>query len=183
MDFSHYSDQPVQMAVDLINTYSPVTGTDTLTEPSDVSRFIEEGEENWCRPGWSPTDEDVEEIRQLRDRLRKVFETPEQSEAADILNQILADVVAVPRLSVHGEGPHLHFEADGGSPARWLGAITAMGLSAAMIEGGFDRFGRCDSSTCDDVYVDTSRNKSRRNCSETCTTRENVAAYRSRNKS
>ena len=61
-----------------------------------------------------------------------------------------------------------------------LGAVTAMALSVALIEGGYERFGKCHSSTCDDVYVDISRNRSRRHCSDTCTTRENVAAHRAR---
>jgi predicted RNA-binding Zn ribbon-like protein len=55
-----------------------------------------------------------------------------------------------------------------------------MGLSVALIEGGFDRFGRCNASTCDDVFVDGSRNHSRLHCSDKCTTRENVAAHRAR---
>jgi len=79
-----------------------------------------------------------------------------------------------------GAEPHLHFEPMDASPARWLGAVTAMGLSTVLIEDGLDRFGMCGSTTCDDVFVDTSRNKSRRHCSDTCTTRENVAAYRER---
>lgn len=182
MDFSHYNDQPVQMAVDLVNTYDTVSSQEKLLSPENVSLFVKEAEANWCGPGWAPEESDLREVRALRTRLRSVFEAATETDAAEILNSILADVGAVPRLSVHGEGPHLHFEARGESPARWLGAITAMGLTTAMIEGGFERFGRCGSSTCDDVYVDTSRNKSRRNCSETCTTRENVAAYRSRQK-
>jgi predicted RNA-binding Zn ribbon-like protein len=55
-----------------------------------------------------------------------------------------------------------------------------MGLTVAIIEGGYERFGTCSSSTCDDVFVDGSRNRSRRHCSDTCTTRENVAAHRAR---
>lgn len=91
---------------------------------------------------------------------------------------------ATPRVSLHhGAAPHLHFEPGDAGPARWLGAITAMGLSIALIEGGYDRFGVCASATCEDVYVDTSRNRSRRHCSGSCTTRENVAAYRRRQKS
>ena len=61
-----------------------------------------------------------------------------------------------------------------------VGAVGAMGLTTALIEGGFERFGRCASTTCDDVFVDTSRNRSRLHCSESCTTRESVAAYRRR---
>ncbi len=182
MDFSHYNDQPVQMAADLVNTFDVVSGEEKLVTAQDVSAFIDAGDADWCRPGWEPSDRDLHEVRALRSRLRSVFDSDSDVAAAEILNELLKDVGAVPRVSVHGDGPHLHFEAAGGSPARWLGAITAMGLSTALIEGGFDRFGTCDSATCDDVYVDTSRNKSRRNCSEKCTTRENVAAYRSRQK-
>lgn len=180
MDFSHYSDEPVAMAVELVNTRDELTDVDKLATPADVAVFIDAHDAEWCRPGWVPEERDLHEIRALRARLRAVFHARDQAEAAQLLNAILADVSAVPRVSVHGDDPHLHFEPEEGSPARWLAAITAMGLSVALIEGGFDRIGVCDSSTCNEVYVDTSRNKSRRHCSDTCTTRENVAAYRAR---
>lgn len=107
----------------------------------------------------------------------------DEEAAARLLNEILADVAAMPRVSVYaGAEPHLHFEPMEGSPAGWLGAVTAMGLSIVLVEDGLDRFGICSSSTCGDVFVDTSRNRSRRHCSDTCTTRENVAAYRERQK-
>ena len=182
MDFSHYSDAPVQVAVDLVNTLDVVAGDDSLATPDDVTLFLEMHDEgDWCRPGWRAQEGDLHEVRALRARLRKVFEAADETAAAAVINGILADVEAVPRLSVHaGAEPHLHFEPQDGSPARWLGAVTAMGLSVALIEGGFERFGTCQSTTCEDVFVDTSRNKSRRHCSDTCTTRENVAAYRAR---
>lgn len=181
MDFSHYSDAPVHMAVDLVNTRNPVTDNDLLKAPEDVAAFLVANDgADWCRPGWVPVESDLHEVRALRARLRSVFQAADEHAAAAIINGILSDVEAVPRVSVHGAGPHLHFEPLDGSPARWLGAVTAMGLSVAMIEGGFERFGTCGSTTCQDVFVDTSRNRSRRHCSDTCTTRENVAAYRAR---
>ena len=182
MDFSHYSDAPVQVAVDLANTLNVITQEDELATPADVERFLEiHGEGEWCRPGWKAAVSDLHEVRALRARLREVFEASDDAGAARAINTILADVVAVPFLSVHaGADPHLHFEPQDGAPERWLGAVAAMGLSVALIEGGFDRFGTCKSMTCDDVFVDTSRNRSRRHCSDTCTTRENVAAYRAR---
>jgi predicted RNA-binding Zn ribbon-like protein len=181
MDFSHYNDHPVDLAVDLVNTLDAADGSEGLLTPSDVARFIDTHEnQDWCSPGWQPTDRDLHEVRALRSRLREVWLSNDEEEAAAVLNAILNDVHAVPRLSVHGEGPHLHFESRDASPARWLGAITAMGLTVAMIEGGFDRFGVCASGTCEDVFVDTSRNHSRLHCSGKCTTRENVAAHRAR---
>jgi predicted RNA-binding Zn ribbon-like protein len=180
MDFSHYSDQPVQLAVDLVNTYEMASGTETLGAPADVTTFIESHDGDWCRPGWEPGERDLHEVRALRSRLRQVFDADTDEEAAEVLNGLLADMGAVPRVSVHGETPHLHFESEADSPARYLGAIAAMGLSVALIEGGFDRFGICHSSSCDDVFVDVSRNHSRLHCSDKCTTRENVAAHRAR---
>lgn len=180
MDFSHYSDQPVQMAVDLVNTLDAISSEEKLTSPEDVSDFIHGHDGDWCKPGWKADESDLDEVKILRSQLRRVFDAADEKEAADVINSILSDAVAVPRLSLHGEGPHLHFETEEDSPARWLGAVTAMGLTVALIEGGYERFGRCDSSTCADVFVDTSRNRSRRHCSDTCTTRENVAAHRAR---
>jgi predicted RNA-binding Zn ribbon-like protein len=180
MDFSHYSDRPVQMAVDLVNTLNAVSGEEKLTSPEDVTDFIRSRDGDWCKPGWKAAGSDLHEVRALRSRLRKVFDATDEKEAADVINSVLSDAAAVPRLSLHGDGPHLHFETEEDSPARWLGAVTAMGLTVALIEGGYERFGSCNSSTCDDVFVDTSRNRSRRHCSDTCTTRENVAAHRAR---
>jgi len=180
MDFSHYSDEPVQMAVALINSIDVVTGEEQLETAEDLATFIAVWDGDWFGADLSPSDSDLREVRALRSRLREVFTAADDREAAASLNALLEDVSATPRVSVHGEGPHLHFEPEGSSPARWLGAVGAMGLTTALIEGGFERFGRCASTTCDDVFVDTSRNRSRLNCSDSCTTRENVAAYRRR---
>ena len=181
MDFSHYSDRPVQVAVDLVNTFDVVSGEDALSTPADVAGFVETSLEDWDHLDFDPSERDLHETRALRSRLRQVWEAEGGTGAADVLNALLTDVSAIPRVSIHGSTPpHLHFEPKAGGVARWLGAITAMGLSVALIEGGFDRFGRCNSSTCDDVFVDTSKNRSRLHCSDTCTTRESVAAYRRR---
>jgi predicted RNA-binding Zn ribbon-like protein len=180
MDFSHYSGEPVQMAVDVVNTFNSVSGEDALTSPDAVTEFIWSRDADWCKPGWKATQDDLNEVVALRSRLRSVFDAANESEAATMINAVLSEADAVPRLSLHGAGPHLHFESDDDSPATRLGAVTAMGLTVAIIEGGYERFGTCSSSTCDDVFVDGSRNRSRRHCSDTCTTRENVAAHRAR---
>ena len=181
MNFSHYSDQPVAIAVDLANTIDVVSGDDALTSAHDLRAFIEHHNQGWCTPDWVPTERDVQEVRALRSRLRKVFNAVDVKTAAEMLNAALADASASPRVSVHNDkAPHFHFEPDGGNPARWLGAVTAMGLAVALVEGGLDRLGSCASTTCEDVFVDTSRNRSRSHCSDTCTTRENVAAFRKR---
>lgn len=181
VDFSHYSDAPVAMAVDLVNTRDTVTGIDSLADPADVSAFLLHCGEDFCPPEWDAAEKDLHEVRALRARLREVFTAKDAATAAAVVNSVLVDVGANPRVSVHDDvPPHLHFEPDTHSPARWLGAVTAMGLAVALIEGGLDRLGVCGSGTCAKVFIDTSRNRSRHHCSDTCTSRENVAAYRRR---
>lgn len=180
MDFSHYTDETVQTAVDLVNTYEEFNALEHLATPSDLEAFLAAHGGALSPPDFEIDDVDLDEVKALRSRLRNVFTAPDEAVAAAVLNGILSDVVATPRVSVHGTGPHLHFEPVDATPARWLGSVTAMALSVAIIDGGIERMGVCRSSTCGDVFVDTSRNRSRRHCSDTCTTRENVAAYRER---
>ena len=180
MDFSHYTDQPIQTAVDLVNTYEDFNAVEHLDTTDDLSEFLASHAPDFDPPAGSVTEKDLHEVRAVRSRLREVFTATDDPAAAAAVNALLVDVGATPRVSLHGEGPHLHFEPDHATAARWLGAVTAMGLGVAMIEGGLDRLGVCDSSSCGDVFIDTSRNRSRRFCSDTCATRENVAAYRAR---
>ncbi len=181
MDFSHYSAEPVAVAVNLTNTFDVATGEDKLRTPGDVVAFIEAELGEWGDTPADLTDKDLHATRALRSRLREVWEAPTAEQAAAAINEILEAVSARPRISVHGDTPaHLHFEPESGDPVMDLGAVAAMGLSVALIEGGWDRFGTCSSAACDDVYIDVSKNRSRRHCSDTCTTRESVAAYRAR---
>ena len=59
-------------------------------------------------------------------------------------------------------------------------AESLMGLSTLVCDLGATRLGVCDASGCDHVFVDTSPNQSRRYCSDRCSSRANVAAYRAR---
>lgn len=178
MDFTHYTDLPVRLAVELVNTRSELTGEERLATPDDLARFLaEHGGE------WSVTEEDLGRVRRVRERLRAAMEAPDEGAAAEMLNQILQEVRAVPRVTLHGDDgpPHLHFEPEEPrDPAGWLGAAAAMGLAVVLCEHGRERFGVCEASNCRDVYVDASKNRSRRYCSEGCTTRESVAAFRRR---
>ncbi len=183
MDFSHYSDETVTLAVDLVNTLEVFGDSESLERPGDVERFLDEHAPGWPRGRRSLTHADLHEVKAIRSRLRSIFSAVDAAQAAEHLNALLDDVAATPRVSTHGGRPHLHVEPAVAGVAGWLGAVTAMGLSVALIEGGMERMGICESSTCDDVFVDTSRNRSRRHCSDTCTTRENVAAHRRRRRS
>ena len=183
MNFTTYSDLAVQMAVDLVNTRNPLTEGDNLTTVADLHSFLAGYERDWPGQDWHPgrpTRQDLRDVLQLRTALRAVFATENADDAAALLNEILADAAAVPRISTHSEGPHFHFEPHNGGAASWLATATAMGLGVALCDGGLERFGLCSSHSCVDVFVDGSKNRSRRHCSRTCATRKNVAALRQR---
>lgn len=177
MYFNHYTNRPVDLAVKLVNTERAV---DEIPTPEALLDFIEPWRDLWEGVARRPTGKDMKEVRALRTSLREVFAADDARSAAERINTILSDHGAEPRVSLHTGEPHLHFEPIGSSMSSWLGAVTAMGLAAVIVEDGVDRFGMCGASDCDDVYVDTSRNRSRRHCSNTCSTREAVAAHRRR---
>ncbi|MGH8951018.1 MAG: ABATE domain-containing protein [Acidimicrobiia bacterium] len=168
----------MDLAVELVNTdESDGDEIGTLAELEDfLSQF-----EHLRPPGTKPaTETDLKKLHALRDRLRQVFDAPDEAAAVQHLNSILATNQAVPVLSLHDGAPHMHYEPVGTSVTSWVGAMTAMGLAGVVAEHGVSRFGSCQASSCRDVFVDTTRNRSRVHCCGTCSTREAVAAYRRR---
>ena len=178
MDFSHYSTDPVDLAIALVNS-SEEPGQ-ALASLDDLNAFLDGYETLWDGVARPPAAKDLDGARRLKEALREVIASPDNETAATRINEILSDHGAEPRVSYHNGSPHLHFEPVGSKMIDWLGAITAMGLASVIVDHGIDRFGVCAASTCNDVYIDTSRNRSRKNCSSTCSTREAVAAYRKR---
>jgi predicted RNA-binding Zn ribbon-like protein len=178
MNFSHYTDRPAQLAVDLVN--SDEIKDDQISNLAELEAFLDEYQDLRPRADLSPEPADLTALHALRDRLREVFESPDETTAMDRLNQILSENEAIPRLSMHDGHPHLHFEPIGSSLSSWVAAITAVGLAGVMVEHGISRFGSCQASNCRDVFIDTTRNRSRIHCCSTCSTREAVAAYRKR---
>ena len=178
MYFNHYTNRPVRLAVDLVNTDQ--TDHDAIGDPELLVEFLEGYRELWEGVAQEPKLTDLAAVQRLRAALRTVMSAPDEESATEAVNQILKDYGAMPRVSLHSGAPHLHFEPINSTLPSWLGATTAMGLAAVIVEHGLERFGVCDASDCKDVYVDSSRNRSRRHCSNTCSTREAVAAYRKR---
>lgn len=182
MDFASYRDDSVALAVDLVNTYGWVSGVETLRTADDLRAFLAE----WQGP--SPADraevetKDLEAVRSLRASLHEAFSSPEVGGAVEALNRILSASGATPVLSAHDGAPHLHFEPATDDLGDWMAVVTAMGVAAVIADEGFDRIGVCHADGCRDAFIDTSRNRSRRHCSDGCRSRENVAAYRRRHR-
>jgi len=179
VNFTGYTDEAVRLTVDLVNTYNPRRDTDRLDAPAALSEVLDKHQFTYSR---TITGRDLEQVRTLRRRLRAVFETESESEAASIINAVLAESGALPRLTDHdGKHWHVHYTSEETPLVDRLGSETAMGLAVVITDGGFDRMRVCQGEGCLDVFVDMSRNRSRRFCSpEICGNRASVTAYRQR---
>jgi predicted RNA-binding Zn ribbon-like protein len=130
------------------------------------------------------TAEDADELQGIAAELRMVFEAVARDDvdaAARQVNKLLAWTGARPWLDSHDEqGWHLHFHGSGDTMANGWAAGCATGLAVVLGTEDRGRLGVCTAPRCDRVYVDTSRNGTRRFCSTTCQNRVKTAAFRSR---
>ena len=131
-------------------------------------------------------DRDVRALRRFQRDLRLVFEaasTCQETVVVERLNMLLAEHPVTPYIAGHdSQSWHLHVSDRAASVADVLIAEALMGLAVVVCDFGATRPGVCQASGCDQVFVDTSPNCSRRYCSERCSSRANVAAYRARRK-
>lgn len=116
--------------------------------------------------------------------LRAVFESADEGHldgAAARVNALLATTQARPQLDKFPDGRwSLHFHgADDSLVVGWAaGCASALALALGSDLAG--RLGVCDAPSCDRVYVDESKNGTRRFCSARCQSRVKAAAHRSR---
>ncbi|APU42144.1 CGNR zinc finger domain-containing protein [Streptomyces sp. NPDC056254] len=182
MELAHYSD----FAVRLVNTEEPARNKDALTSVDAVRALFGASQQMARRV----TDGDVTRFRNVRGRLRAVFEAADGGDhvlAVDLLNSLLMEFPVSPQVSGHetldDDGRpdwHIHLAEHPSNASAGYAAMAAMGLAFALTEHGPDRLGLCQAAPCRNAYLDTSTNRSRRYCSDRCATRANVAAYRAR---
>jgi predicted RNA-binding Zn ribbon-like protein len=134
--------------------------------------------------GREATWEEAAELCFVAAELRGVFEAVSAGaidDAAAQVNAVLIRTGARPELERHdGQSWHLHFHAaDNSLPNGWA-AGCATGLAVVLGGSGADRLGVCTAPGCDRVFVDTSRNGTRRYCSTSCQNRVKTAAFRAR---
>ncbi|WP_066370025.1 CGNR zinc finger domain-containing protein [Herbidospora mongoliensis] len=173
MNFNSHTDAVVEMAVTLVNTLTP---GERRGRPYAVPRK----EELSAELGHDLTEDDVAELSGYAAELRVAF-SGDLDRACTTINRLLAATDARPHLTGHdGEPWHLHFHGAGGT---WGGNWTAScATSLAIVLGGefHDRLGVCTADRCDRVFVDVSRNGTRRFCSTACQNRTKTAAFRAR---
>ena len=153
--------------------YVAPSGTELCRELADVL----------VRRGHRPIVEtsDAEVLSRFAVDARAVFEAvadEEEDMAADRINALLAWTKPRPRLDRHDDGWNMHFHG----PTDRLGEGWAAGCAAALTmavgSAGRGRLGICEAPRCDRVYVDRSKNGTRRFCGLNCQNRVKNAVHR-----
>ena len=174
--FDNYMEEALDTAIDLANSLDVVSGEEYLTNADAVGGWLQARGIETPR---SPTERDVTGLRRLRAEVRIVMEGSDE-DAEEALDRIVVGASVRPRITFsEGEWRLIHVAGADGLVNR-VAAKAVTGLAAALSESGRARFGVCSKEGCRDVYLDTSKNRSRRYCSDSCSNRSNVAAFRAR---
>jgi predicted RNA-binding Zn ribbon-like protein len=176
VDYTSYA----ELAVRLVNTAARADGDpDWLGSPQAFRSLVAD------RPHLDGpvTFHDLESLRLLRTELAAIFTfAAEENDAAvaDRLNALLTQHPVHPVVVRH-DGPRWHMHlADSGSVAQRYAAGATSGLAAVVAQFGTNRLGICAIASCQCAFIDASTNRSRRYCSDHCSSRATVTAFRAR---
>ena len=97
-------------------------------------------------------------------------------------NLLIGDLPVRPAVVAHDGAPlHIHWTPAGIDIGTQVAADVLMGVLQSLCDSGSERFGRCAARQCGRLFVDTTRNRSRRFCSDPrCASRTHTAHHRSR---
>ncbi|NRQ30724.1 CGNR zinc finger domain-containing protein [Nonomuraea sp. NN258] len=188
MDYNSHTDGVVRAAVGLVNTLTPGErrGRPYTPPAGDLGGAATNGLRAVYPTHRAVVESEGAELAEVATRLRVVFAAIADGDidaAAEQVNLLLEQTAARPMLERHdGEPWHLHFHGPGGTMAGDWAASCATGLAIVLGSEFHDRLGVCTAPHCDRVYVDVSRNGTRRFCGTACQNRVKTAAFRARSK-
>ena len=180
MVFIHDTRLALEAAVALANTHPDTDrdGADRLSELADLDAYLEA----YPYTGNIRRDAaELDELRAIRPRLLALWQT-DRAGAVPLVNAMLRDGRALPQLAIHDDYDwHVHATSDDAPLATRILVEVAMAFVDVIRADEYGRVRVCDADDCSGVYIDYSRNGSKRYCdSGNCGNRMNVNAYRRR---
>lgn len=168
----------LRLAVALLHSYW------VLQEPVDqltVARLHAAGRElGLAEVTGALTEADLPRLRELRERLYRVFAAPDPAARIATLNEVLAEVSDGTAVEAAPDGTLRLAPLPHAGPIGPFAALVTGALARAAVTGGADRFGVCAADPCRAPYLDRTRAGRQRFCCELCNNRAAAAAYRSR---
>ncbi len=179
--FIHDTRLSLAAAAKLVNTLPGTSseGEDTLTDVAGLNDFLaDQPYSGRIRRD----DEEVAQVRGIRERLHELWRV-ERDAAVPLVNAMLADGHALPQLVRHEGFEEWHIHAtDPDAPLHVRILVeSALAFVDVIRADEYDRVRVCAADDCASVYIDFSRNGSKRYCDTgNCGNRMNVNAYRRR---
>jgi predicted RNA-binding Zn ribbon-like protein len=189
--FAHDTTAALLLAADLVNSADLATAAGLATAASldsvagldSVAALEAFLGRHQLEPRRRATAADLDAVLALRPRLRAVWQATGTEDRAGLVNDLLRDSGARPRLVDHGGGWgwHLHVTGHDAALEHRLAAQAGFAFADLVRLGEADRLRCCEAPGCQAVFTDLSRNRSRRYCDTgNCGNRQHVAAYRDR---
>ncbi|MFG6490896.1 CGNR zinc finger domain-containing protein [Microbacterium sp. P03] len=175
MHLNPYGEYAVLLAASLANDW-----------PVDRAGIERRARDFGMTMAFQPDGRDHERTRRVVDRWLAVVDAGDGRTKAALLNDLMAEVGAYPRMTDHdGEGWHLHYRDEGRALPDVLLAVFSVGTALHLTTRGMSRLARCEAGaapgdTCRDVFVDVTRNGRQRYCSVRCANRAAVRRHRAR---
>jgi hypothetical protein len=180
MVFIRDTELSLRAAVALVNTLPETSseGVDGLATQEDFEAHLAE----FPYSGALLRDEkELTAVRAIRRPLRALWDA-DRDGAVPLVNTMLRDGRALPQLVIHdGYDWHIHATEESAPLATRILVEAAMAFVEVIRADQWDRVRICDADDCESVYVDYSKNGSKRYCDTgNCGNRMNVNAYRRR---
>ena len=180
MAFIHDTELSLRAATALVNTLPETdsAGQDTLVTNADLEAYLAEHPYTGVVLG---DETELRGVRAIRSRLRALWDV-DRDGAVALVNAMLRDGHALPQLAIHdGFDWHIHATDESASLGTRIMVEAAMAFVDVIRSDDYDRVRICDAEDCASVYIDFSKNGSKRYCdSGNCGNRMNVIAYRRR---
>ena len=178
MVFIHDTRQALVATVHLVNTLPGTDRDDSLQTVDELDDYLA------VNPFTGSLRRDAAElaaVRRIRPRLRTLWDV-DRDGAVPLVNEMLRDGNALPQLTIHdGYDWHIHATSDDSPLQTRILVEAAMAFVDVIRANEYDRVRVCAADDCDAVYVDYSKNGSKRYCDTgNCGNRMNVNAYRRR---
>lgn len=175
MIFTHDTEAALVAVAELVNTAGQ--GRDELADVSALDAFVRA---QGLTGRHDRSEAELRQVRELRPRLRRLWYEDEDGVVATV-NALLRESNALPQLVRHDRWPyHLHATPPDAPLATRLAVEAAMAFVDVVRAGELRRLRVCEYPGCGDVFVDLSKNRSKRFCDTSCGNRAAVTAYRAR---
>jgi predicted RNA-binding Zn ribbon-like protein len=165
LDFVNTVDTQDTRIDEKLNAYADLVWwslrVEMMDEPSAASLFAAADADPACAA------DVLSRARELRDALYRLFTAARPDAAADeadlaVLNRELASAMA--HLRVRAEGGEFVWNLEEGTQLERVLWPVVRDAAELLVSGDLRRVGRCCGENCDWLYMDTSRNRSRRWC-------------------